>query len=69
MVPLIWLRTGVTGRMEALLMARRWSAWPRTPKTCLQASGVTHSSLLEVVDVYHELNPTTAALGEQGAWD
>lgn len=36
---------------------------------CLQFSGITHSCLLEVVDVYHEPNPTMATLGQQGAWE
>lgn len=38
-------------------------------KMCLWVSGITRSCLLEVVDVYNELNLTTAALGEQGAWE
>lgn len=39
------------------------------PKMCLWVSGTTHSCLLEMVDVCHELHPTMAVLGEQGAWE
>lgn len=39
------------------------------PKMCLWVSSNTHRCLLEMVDVYHELHPTMAALGEQGAWE
>lgn len=62
-------RTWITGGTEALPIAQRQSAWPCIPKMCLWVSGITHSCLLEVEDVYHELNPTAAALAEQGAWE
>lgn len=39
------------------------------PKMCLWISSNTHSCLREMVDICHELHPTVAALGEQGAWE